>query len=280
MTTCGRLAGYSRGLPSLAAVSRRSDYEDSGGLDAGDHGVEERVPDLRPEAEVDDAGAEAHRGIEPLDDVAGSDSGPAGARVPGVEVGLRIDADDSDVVQRRGSDRRDGGAVLLEVPRGALRVQRRRRRTTRELLVRQVDARVDDRQRLARAWRSRAVRADVGDPPVRPFRRRWRRGHRQQRLVGRDDGDEVRSDQPWKNAERLAAWHPPDRQGVRQLHAARLPQRRPGSGPSEHEPRVVQSKLAAPERAKARMPRPTPAPRKARGPRRRERPRDASRQRT
>ena len=105
-----------------------------------------------------------------------------------------------------------------------------------------------------------------------------RRGHRQKRLVGRDDGarfDRIRPGRRGAPDRRNA----PDREGVRQLHAARFRSAGPAPGRASTRP-DRRDEARASERAKGRMPRPTPAPRKARGPRRRERPRGASRQRT
>ena len=187
--TWGRLAGYSAGFPFWRLFPAAATTSDARALRDGDHPVDERVPDLGAEAEVDDARPEVDRRVEAADDVARGDSDPGRARVPEVEVRLRIDADDAQAVPRRRCDRRDRRAVLLVLAGRALPVERGRERAARELLVREVDAGVDDRQRLARTGRDRAVRVDERDPPIGSLGRRGLQ--RRERLVGRDLGDEA-----------------------------------------------------------------------------------------
>ena len=122
-------------------------------------------------------------------------------------------------------------------------VERRRERTPCELLVREVDAGVDDRQRLPGPGRNGAVRVHERNPPVRSFRRRCLK--RRERLVGRDLGDEVRAEQSRQNLERGARRHPPDRKRRGDLHGARFPQRGPCARLREHEPCAVQARARA-----------------------------------
>ena len=127
----------------------------------------DRDPVEAAKAEVDDASAPAPRGEEAVDLVA---DGQLGIRacIPELELGLRVDADDAEAVLGRGRDRGGGGAVqLLVVPVEAHRVQRDRVRPGGELLVFQVDAGIDHRQRYPRPGRREAVGADVRDPPLR-----------------------------------------------------------------------------------------------------------------
>ena len=149
--TWGRLAGYSSGLPRVAAVARGS-YDQRPGADRdGDHRVEHRVSLLGAEAEVDDAASALDDRVEALDDVAGGDAVSGRARIPDLERSLRIDAEQAERVDGCRRDRGNRRAVLLELAGGGLGVQGGRPRPSRELLVRHVDAGVDDGQRLARA---------------------------------------------------------------------------------------------------------------------------------
>src|SRR4029079_1313790 len=85
-----------------------------------------------------------------------------GARIPELELGLRVDADDALPVDGRADHRRGRVAVqLLVVGGGRLVVERDRVRTAGELLVREVDARVDHRHGDARAGRDPVGHADV-----------------------------------------------------------------------------------------------------------------------
>src|SRR6478735_1600559 len=97
----------------LAAVPRGRDDERAGALGDRDHPVDQRVADLGAETEVDDALAYTDRGVEAADHVACADPDPGRARVPEIEVRLRVDTDDAQVVPRRRGDRRDGGPVFL-----------------------------------------------------------------------------------------------------------------------------------------------------------------------
>ena len=156
----------------LAAVAGRGDDERALGEGDGDHRVQQRVPEVRAEAEVDDALPGGDRRVQALDDVAGGDPVSERARVPDLEIRLRIDADDPEAVRRRRGGRGDGRAVLVGLGGRGLRVQRGRRRPVRELLVREVDAGVDDRQRLARAGRLGSVEPDKGGPPLQAVEER------------------------------------------------------------------------------------------------------------
>ena len=70
MGEAGRVLGR---VPVLAAVPRGGDDEGARGLRDRDHPVDQRVPDLGAEAEVDDALADVDRRVETADDVARRD---------------------------------------------------------------------------------------------------------------------------------------------------------------------------------------------------------------
>ena len=103
------------------------------------------------EAEVDDSRANCRRSEDALHDLARLELGAlALGGIPRAEQRLRVDADDAEAVGGRRDERSDRGAVLAADAGGLLRVQRLGVGAPEELGMRDVDARVDDRDGTAR----------------------------------------------------------------------------------------------------------------------------------
>ncbi len=225
----------------LSAVSGGRHDEGPRADGHSDHRIEHRVPDLRAEAEVDDALPAPNRGVEALDDVAGGDPVARRARIPDLERGLRIHPEQAEAVHRGSGNRRDRRPMLLELVRRRLGVQDGRARPGRELLVRHVHAGVDDGQRLARAGWHSLVRADDRDPPFLGFQRLCQG---RKRVVGRKVGDETVARKVWEDANRGTARQPPDGQRRGDLDSPGTAKSGAGPRPCDDQGRVELSKLA------------------------------------
>ena len=121
---------------------------------------------LGAEAQIDHARPLIRRGEHAGDDVARLELGSRPeCGVPRLQQRLRIDADHADVVGRCADERCDGRPVDPADGRRLLRVEGDDARAAGELLMRDIDTGVDDRDRLAGAWRGEADDADRRPPP-------------------------------------------------------------------------------------------------------------------
>ena len=148
-----------------AVVSGRRHDQRPFGKGAQDRVLLDREVVGAAEAEVDDARPVGPGRCEAGDLVADGQHA-AWARVPELELGLRVDAAEAGAVEL-GADhgRRRRAMSLLEAGRKGLEVQRRRVRPAGELRVRQIGARVDHRHRQAGARRCPGIRVDMMEPP-------------------------------------------------------------------------------------------------------------------
>jgi hypothetical protein len=167
---------------------------------AGPEGVQDRVfldrdPGDAAEAEVDHSAAAAPRSGE-AGDLVSDRQHAVGARVPELQLRLRVDPDDSLGVHGRGGDRGGRGPVrLVAVPRlERLGVQREGVGPAGELLVREVDARVDHRQRHPGAGRDPVRGSDVRRPPFRGRERVAELAEEAARVAGVGADRDVRHD--------------------------------------------------------------------------------------
>ena len=222
VSTCGRLAGKSCGLPSCAPVARRRD-DDRAAPDRRVDGVDDRVEQVAAEgagrvaeAEVDHARAGLRRGGEPGDH--GSEAEVVA--VPDLEPSLRVDADEADAVHGRRDERADRGAVraAVVVVEGD-RVERDRVGPPAKLGVSEIHAGVDHRHgpsrgpearrgRLRRAGTTTGCRRAAPARAARPAAgsagrgSTERRSPRAARLGARRRATEVRTRQSSRSGER------------------------------------------------------------------------------
>ena len=227
-----RRAGGERELVArVAVIPRRRDDEHSL-PDRGGQRLRDR--DLRPvraEAEVDHARAPVGGGHDPRHDLARDELGARpGRRVPRLQEGFRIDADDADAVLGGADDRRHGRPVNAAERLWLLRVQREQICPPRELRVRELDPRVDDGDGLAGHGRHEPGDPDSRAPPLGGDERidEVGDGKRPGRPVGNGETDGPAGAQPGHDPHRCPIVERVEPQARRDGPGAGLPQR--GSG--------------------------------------------------
>src|SRR5215216_3702308 len=135
--------------------------------------------------------------------------------------------------------------MLLEARGGALSIEGGRYGPSGELLVREIDSRVDDRYRFTGARWLGPIEADEGNPPLQ--RNQVISGVEVvgdgQRPVRIDLPDETVVQEPGQDPQRGAASQAPDRKRGGDPHTPCAPERRAGAGACQDERGVVESKL-------------------------------------
>ena len=150
--------------------------------------------------------------------------------IPRLEERLGVDADRADVVGGCADERCDGGAVDTAERRRLLRVEGDDARAAGELRVCHIDARVDDRDRLAGAGRGEPGDADRRPPPlgVDEGIGEVGHGHRSGDGVRRREAERAAGAEPGQHLRRRIALEPIEPQARRDGGGARATEDRGG----------------------------------------------------